>query len=459
MALVGLNVAIEGLDGSLILRWKAASNPLAEVGRTAAVAFPVDQIYNLPDLAPVVYIVEFWRSVDGVALSEFIRAWDVDASKEGVYKETTYEYVCDRGHSGAIPGSVWADPTNLEGFIRDERLLNEAYHVSSRGTGRYRTDEITDRSDLGGGFDMADLTFTFGSGDSIFVTVLNKETIVATPGSTGDYADVNQVSGDGDFDSTFYKKINVGNGEGTILKTTFPDFALIPNTKARFEATTGSQRYWTLQFAAGNTIIFQGTARNKIHLAKGDCIELFWKDGYCYGFGYIGEYAIVGQAVLTNTPTLLNAHLADGTESDIADYVRLIEALVPEQIVTYADALLTTSVTVGNKTKLYYINKGKFAVNTGTGKFKWPDMRGYSLRVLNNFVGTTDLTRLSQGGQSVQAQELIEHRHPAAVWNENGNGQFASGGNYFEANILTMGLAGGLEQRVDNIAQYAQIKY
>lgn len=465
MATIGLNISISGYTGKLVIVWKEAATPLAEAGsnRTSTLTFPVDQVFVIPNLKPVTYIAEFWQSVDGDALSSFIKSWDIDASKDAQFGETTFEYVVDRGHNNTAPIStgslVWADPADGAGGLRDERLIGESYRVESRGTGRYRTDEITDYA--GGGFDFADGITKFSSGDTVFVTVLNKSALSVTP-SAADYDDINLVAANATFDNTYYRKINAANGSATILTTTFPALALVPNTKARFSTYTGSQRYWKLQLNGTETIKFLGTDRNVIYLAKDEEIEIQWKNNVAYVTHYKGWYDQVAQRILADNKTMINCLLADATEYNIADYPRLIAELKSEQIVTYTAYDQTIAVTVaGGSPITYFKNRGKFAVDNTAGKFKVPDMRNFSLRVLKFFDATTDTQRLTQAAGGMQSQQLISHTHKIDLWNEAGQHKIAGGANFEEDGDID-GLVkaqGGIEQRVDNIGQYALIRY
>lgn len=477
MAHIGLHIDVSSYAGKLIIRWKLASAPLAEVGRSAAFNFPYDAVYDIIDLFPAVYIVELWRSDDGVILDQLIRSWDIDASKSNAFKEITYEYVVDRGYDNTSPiatgSAVWADPVQDDKGIRDERLKDEQYWVGSRVTFRYRTDEIVDQSALGGGFDFTDPDFVMNHDDTYFVTVLNREDLPPGSGVTPDYADIKVVSATEDFDSTYYKKICVAGFAGTIGTTNFPDFDLIPDTKVKFRAFTGSQRYWKLQFSSGDTVRFRGADRNVIYLAKDEYIELQWKSNVCYVVDYEGWYDEVGEYILSTKQALINCHLADSAESDIADYIRLITELPAAMKVTYSDYDLFDVIVLGGTSKNYYKNRGKFAVDTLAGKFKWPDMREQSFRILKYYDATVDGKRLTQGAGGMQAQEYVTHGHGINSTNSSASSSLTTdvvrgsltgtvgtrGGAAGSADDKTIKLSGGTEQRVDNTGVYCQIRY
>jgi hypothetical protein len=163
-------------------------------------------------------------------------------------------------------------------------------------------------------------------------------------------------------------------------------------------------------------------------------------------------------------------HLADGSESQINDFLRVIESLKPEQICSYADRLVSVNIQVGKVTKLYYPNIAKFAVDFAAGTFKWPDMRGFYLKTLNNYTGAVDTLRLSQGANGVQPQNLIDHIDLITI-GQNGTSHVrtrlvpgntdSTGMDYGDGE--TKGIKPttysnqGKAQEVDNIAQYGAV--
>jgi len=137
MARIGLNITVTGLSGSLIIQWSKASTPLVEAGRSAALSFPYDAVYTINGLNRVVYIVRLYRSDDGVALTQLIKDWSIDASMVNVAILRTYQYKTGRGTTeGTIGnGDYWIDPTagnislideRLDGITQDEMIVHEA---------------------------------------------------------------------------------------------------------------------------------------------------------------------------------------------------------------------------------------------------------------------------------------------------------------------------------------------
>lgn len=288
MALIGINITITGYAGQLIIVWKKNSNIAAEVGRSSPgeLPFPVDEIYTIPDLQPVVYLVEFWRSDDGTTLNEFIKSWEIDASRGAIFSETTYEYVVGRGDDGSDLDEVWADPADGDLALYDERLAlstHENTKIFSRGHGQYRRDEITFN---GTGFEPTGGVSIFSEGDTFFATVLNKTDLQPDANSSAPYGDVKELKDDVDnsidFDSSFYSKLCYTNFSGTVGTIVFPALSLIPDCRVKFITHGGSQNYLKLQFNSGDTAEYLGEDKNVIYLNKGGMIELIFKDNVCY---------------------------------------------------------------------------------------------------------------------------------------------------------------------------------
>lgn len=293
MARIGLNITITGLTGFLIIRWVKASAPLAEVGRSAAFPFDYDDVYNITDLQPVVYIVQLWRSDDGVALDQLIKDWAIDAS---VYNEATIsttQYKVDRGWNNTAPVAtgpeVWADPVDTDTELTDERLdgaTKDELIVHEAGYGNLLDAEYELKP--GGGIILQGGR-TFNADTPWFITrsqiVAN---IVTTPAGTNTpFEGVSVLTADRDFyisdTDNLYNRLVIANWPGSVGVVTFPDLSLIPDgVHVTFNTHQGSQNYLRLQFDAGDTVKYLGQDVNVIDVAKGQKISLYFNAGVAY---------------------------------------------------------------------------------------------------------------------------------------------------------------------------------
>jgi hypothetical protein len=421
MAFIGLNITITGYAGDLLLVWKKNSNVLAEVGRSAALPFPVDQVYTIPDLAPVVYLVEFWRTDDGVTLNEFIKSWEIDASKGGIFSEERYTYVVGRGQSSATPGAAWADPADAALQLLDERLAGATHanaYVESRGTGKYRSDEITFLEDGGIEYYIPSSSI-FSTGDTFFITVLNKTDLQPDTTSGTEYNEFKELKDDVDntidFDATFYKKLCYANFSGTVGTIVFPTLALIPDTKVRFDTHQGTQNYLKLQFAGSETVKFQGHNKNVIYLAKGEEIELIFSGSVCRVF-YNGNAKIRGS---------VHADFVD--KSDMGSYILANESV---GVLTAADypglyEIVEDKLEFGAAVTLaaWATDKTRWGIDTGSQTFRVPHLANMSRR----------FRETSEAPGTYQADMVGPHSHK--IWGQDNTAPPSGGGSPEVANV------------------------
>lgn len=395
MSQIGLNITITGLSGNLIIRWKKASAPLAEVGRNdnpSLLTFPYDDIYVITNLSPVVYIVELWRSDDGIALDQLIKDWSIDASQSSETTVRTFQYQVGRGWDNTAPvatgAEVWADPSDLDVVLVDERLdgfTKSQMTVHQAGYGNLLDAEY----DLfaGGGIELVGGK-TFDQDVAWFITVA--ETVQVTTPDTGTsemFADVEEITADRDFfvDSTdnLYNKLCPVNGAGTTVEIVFPDLALIPDgTHVTFNTHKGSQNYLVLQFDAGDTVQFMGQLVNIIYIPKCQVISLYFHSGVCYVVtepsnalrrGMVApDYDATRDA---DTGALIYADEATGV-LDKADYPGLyafILQLSGTGVAVLGSLINQWSYDSGGGV---FPNKRKYGIDTGAETFRVPHLSG-----------------------------------------------------------------------------------
>ncbi|RYE00923.1 MAG: hypothetical protein EOP50_02910 [Sphingobacteriales bacterium] len=487
----GIRFVFPDATNDIILVWYKNSNPAQEVGRSGLFApSTTGYTYAPPNLEAVPYKFYFWETTDGGTTLQTLRAtWSIDGSALLRTPFVLYTYVVDRGASEteSITGrTLWQDPVSGETGLLDTRLSGETFVVFTRGIGPLRADEWSVNAS---GFDLATPGASWSSGDTISVLVSKSSQVTAPPAVSESY---NDVTDDETLSSDYFNKHNVaGFDTSTEVNhtTTFPAFAAIPDgTLMEFSTfSCPGLRYWKLQFAGSDTVAFMGQNRDNITLGINERVKLRFKsngsDIICTVTKYDGPYARVGEVIMADNPDMPGMLLADGVEYDIADYPRLMEEINygrPERIVASTPTLtkFNESVVVrvgvqcdengspvgGTGTAItYYPNRGKFIINAAGGKFRVPDERGQSFRVLGNFTGATDATRLSQGAGGRQAQELIKHGHYIRHGRGGGIDTNPNGGAWIAANSTPINdpyvlATGGTEQRVDNSGKYALIQ-
>lgn len=398
MARIGLNITITGLSGFLIIRWVKPATPTVEEGRSAAFAFPYDAVYTINDINRVVYIVQLWRSDDGVALDQLIKDWSIDASLVNAIVLSTYQYKVGRGWSNLFPDSTpefWEDPEDLDTELTDERLdgaekVDMIVHQS--GYGRLLDAEYDLKP--GGGIILLDGK-TFDQDVPWSITVSRIDSVAIDPGpgggGSGQFAGVEILTADQDFDDVttpLANKLVIANWPGTVGTVNFPDLDSIPDgTHVTFNTHGGSQNYLRLQFDAGDTVKYLGQDVNVIDVAPCQVISLYFHDGICYvtlepsnglkrGKIEIDYDAARGE----NTRAYLLADEATGelNEADYPGLYAFIESLA-SGVVNLGVAAGEWSYDSGGGV---YPNKRNYGIKTtDPKKFRVPHLSGVSIKL------------------------------------------------------------------------------
>lgn len=430
------------------------SNPMAVVG-TVNLPYPnVDgQATVVANLTSNLYRFEFWQ-VSGNSQTAIIGVPIYYKPSASGGSLTPYYYEVDAGGMNPVSGAT---------SFSDPALQGKSYVLFEQGIGHRVPGQVQDYTpDPAGGWSL--------SGGNQFVSGVKYMALVGATGAAGtatiitDYNGVNIVNANVNFDDTFKGKHNVcrfaNNTTGII---TFPDFSLIQDCKAKFSTYGNDGRYVRLQFANGNAVPFNGGSANKIALRKNEMVELVFVAGICYVTEYRGQIEEAGQPVFA-TEKLLNTENADGAEYSISDYQDMLDEVPAYMKVSYADWNLQVAKTIGTFTKVYYINRGKFAVDGSGGVFKMPDLRGQSFRGLPESGTTAQTDMLTQGPGGMWAQEIMRHKHLA---NTTGNTNFGdpglglprvktNGDGGDPHNLITE--TGGNENRVDSTGYHALIR-
>lgn len=390
-----------GETGYVILLWVKTESPLASVigyvtgtglgaqnaTNQTRVVYPAahsQQTLLIEDLDPVMFLVRAYRSADGVSLDTQINEIAVDAGSRSTYSTTTYEYVVDRGYTNLAPvvtgDEVWADPVDGSIELRDERLLDQDYAVFMRGLGQRRADEITDRTDAGGGFDLAVPLEVFNSGDTIFVTVQNRvdATGESGSGSGAEVSDVFPITEDQDFDAaTMNGKLLYVNYPGAVIGVlTFPNLSLIADSSFKVATHGGAQTYLSLQLDAGDTVRFQGDDKNVIHLGKSEEISIMIRNNIMYVLSDGTNYKRLGQRIWGDKLEL-NSVYRDGTQYTQASQPRMME---------FVDSLPGGQVI--SEAAWAAGDKSKFARDDVGGTIRVPDSRTKFVRAVSAVDGS-----------------------------------------------------------------------
>lgn len=421
----------------LIIVWSKTSSPLTNASgfisgsglgsqdsTTATKAVyqaPYDQqSLVIEQIDPVIYDVKAYRSSDGVTLDEQINILACDAAAHAQYSTITYYYQVDRGEGSVTEGAAWSDPVSETIELRDERLKDQTYQVFERGTGEIippseTGGEYTDRSDAGGGFDLAVDGKVFQSQTWYTVTVHNRVDAIESgsgsgSGSSDEVNGVIPITEDADFDATAMngKLLYAAGPSSDIITITFPNLSLVSDCTFKVSTHGGSQKYLALQLDAGDSAKLKSADYNVIYLGKGESCSVFIKNNVFYflkspeGYDNLGK-VIWGHMVENNMISM------DGTQYDQSDEPRLmqwIETFSGGQVISEGTGSTQWGYSTIVNGKIIYPNKGKFARDDIGETIRVPDMRNMGLRGLKYLDGTTDSERESQGPGGYQIDSV-----------------------------------------------------
>lgn len=382
------------------------SAPLAEIDRAVLTSASYDGSSTFESLNAVMHKLTFFESTNGIALGSQLISLSIDAT---IYNDPGVEFITFLVGGGR--GTPYFDPLDGDSTYTNPNLDGFDYIVFIEGFGA--VDPSYYNQIVGGGF-------TFNNG-KLFVAgergVITKYLTVSVPSDTvlaRQYQDISEITGNITFGSTYYNTLLRTAVSGTTATVTFPAHITVPNfTRLKLSTHGGSQNYLILQFNGAETTKFYNANVNRLYLAKGEEIELSWKDGVCYIVDYRGNYLMRGKAIQSYENTsgrpFLYAHTDTGVLNK-ADYPGLYEFILnlPAGVActSYTDWALSS--TIDSKTK--YANKSRYAIDTISETFRVPDLSNLYSRFMKAS-GATDTDRVSDVPGGYQVDKVGSHLH------------------------------------------------
>lgn len=375
------------------------------------------------------FLVRFWRSADGISKDVLLLELAGNSRTGATYPITRYEYVVDRGYDNTAPvvtDGVWSDPVQDDTGIRDTRLLDQIYWVQERGTGDLLAAEITDRSDLGGGFDFVEVGKVMNSGGVYIVTAINRIDLAGDDsGVPSSDDDIFIITSDQDYNPlTMAGKTLLADFPGTVGTLTMPNLSLLSDGRFTLDTSLGSQRNVVVQLDTGDTVRFMGVDVNKIILGESESIDFVIKDNVLYAIRRNTNHDNLGKMVWAYKQ-LINTLFADGVSRVLADYPRANELMdsLPASSVVSETTWQTTQAIDG---QTVYVNKGKW-MREGLN-FRTPDLRDRMIKAVTAVDGSIVSGRYEH-------QKLLDHGHSLASNNDSGGTPYMSGAHSTGGNL------------------------
>jgi hypothetical protein len=469
-----LRFHIEGETDYVLVRWFKNSAPLTQATGLVNGTLVDQVVYPAPhseesllidELDPVMYLVRWYRSVDGINPDVELINLSGDAGSRSEYSVSRFTYVVDRGYNNESPVStgtqVWSDPVSNTIELRDERLANGKYYVKERGTGDIMDEEITDRTDAGGGFDWTVPEKVFNEGGVYFVYLLNRVDQVGdgSSGSGGGSGTSNIVliEDDMDFTGAMLGKTLVASYTEFMKTLAMPNLLLIADgiiDIMTHDLIEEAQQYLAIQFDAGNTVNMLGDAYNVIYMGQGEHMRIQFKNNIAFILKAPEGYYTVGQPIYSYVQRK-NTVLGIGTQYTQPNQPRLMQWIDMYGVPTVSEA--TWAALVSSEGVNEQINRGKFARDdAGAGTIRVPDFRDTATISLKYTDGTVDSERMSQGPGGYQQNRFKSHNHRHKGAYDSG---YDGGGNNFlrirSTNAFgsadAIEATGGLKTRIDSI--------
>lgn len=317
MAKIFLRYNFSSVAQNVVVVWYANSAPNAEIDRWVlddTTDHEKNGAHAITGIAATMHTIKFYQSSDGSTLDTLLPVTvNIDAS---IYNEIileSYEYRVGRGQSDSTPGKAWADPSDGDDTLNDERLAGIAIDdyqsiiFEIQGFGKLQSDEF-EIVFTGGVKFFPDRKFNENERITLTRIILVAQQVpeaeVVADLKRRPLKDADFTGGVINFDSTLYGKRCPVFFTGQYCKIVFPDFALIPpGTLFEINTFQGSQFYCDLQFSSGDTVYFNGQNKNAIHLPKMEMIRLGWDvdqdtdEVVCYVDDYKGKADSRGQII------------------------------------------------------------------------------------------------------------------------------------------------------------------
>lgn len=405
MAKVFAKYNFSGVSSAFIIATIVEHNsPLAEVDREVLTA-PYEGAITFEDLNPVMHRVRFYESTNGTTLGNLLISLSIDAT---VYNEPGVEIITFKVGQGR--GAPYYDPSEGDDYYSNPDLLDFTFLVSFEGTGAVDPSILDDYT--GGGFQFNNGR-TFVLDEVGIVTKYLSVSTVVPPVLARPFEDIIDLSADITFNTTYYNNFLRADFAASVGTITFPPHASIPNyTKVRVSTHGGNQNYVKFQFDGSETTKFFNSNKNVIYIAKGEDIELTWKDGGCYVTDYNGNYLRRGKVQASydanDDLALIRAHIDTGVlfETDYPGLYEFIESL-PAGVACLLSEWSDTE-TINGETK--YPNRSRFAIDTATQSFRVPHLANLSHRFLK-LSGVTDTERIDDLPGGYQGDATRAHTH------------------------------------------------
>lgn len=289
-------------------------------------------------------------------------------------------------------------------------IAKQDYWIERRGTGALKDDEYQQHPTSTFGFELTNGLLA-NDGETFIIHFYAKLVVQPTSSSStssNSYQDVITLTSDTDLSSTHRNKIiNIASSLQDYILIKLDYLANVPDmTMFKFLNHDGLQRDVVIR-TRGNVPIkfvhdpdYINQTQNEVVLGKAETIEIIKKGNEYYVTMFDGNFRDIGEPTF-GFAQRLNTYPAEGELVDRSKFYRIWK-FVQQNLSATVGGLVDESNWSTNKTC--------FSSGDGSTTFRFPDLRGYFFRGLDD-TGIVDIDGVNRKIGEVQSDQNKKHGH------------------------------------------------
>jgi hypothetical protein len=434
MADLKISLGQVSIPNYLLVRIRKVSDPTTTFASQSFGPPPPPTINIVfPNVDPVTYYVDYYSSVDGVALTQLLGTFVQDAKDNVILLETRYYKV------GSGIGNA-PDPNQPD--LNDPYLLGKTlFAILREGVGRPLAPPTETFKEydliLTGGFTLLQgPLFSLDEIVAVQISYVGQQSQI--PGTTGVFAQVVDIPTNVTLDNTYYnKRLRCESVASSRLVITLPLLSNVPDGTAFLFNCNGGLQYQTkiLPNVGGDQFRWYDGNYPELWFMKGESIWIEKRVIATVAYWEVVEADEALRNVLLKVTSQWKDHPnffpEDATLYDGDDYPRPWWILVNR----IPASLKVSDANVTNGLYVHPVGKeGMFVFHPTQKKFRVPNTQGWSERGLTNFDAYgADASRQFDFPGGSQPGEVGQHSHDAGTETSNLS-QFKRGSNHTKRN-------------------------
>lgn len=390
--------------------------------------------FQWSNLVDGVYIVKVNQSVDGIALGPIMHDfWVSSVTNTVVFARKFY----------TVGGANPEDPAPNQTMLSDPFLNGKTVIGFFKEGFRYLKENVEWIPVAGGGVQLQGIHTFYDTGE---VATVEYTTPVATSvaASPAALSDIIFLVSDTSLSATHYNKTLFVTPDANTNKITFPFLSTIPDaTVFLLHHDRGLAPNVEATASGAELFRFRGQDKTAIHLGIGEWIRIVKKGSRFYVTDFHGQWDRVGERIGCDENDRDNMLYAGqpGVTFDGNVYKRIYDYILNELPaplkVTMADYNVTF-VAPSPDGGTYYLNRGKYAIDTIAKTFKLPDMTGKSLKFESSAAGSYQHDNVGPHEHNLLKLTSAQHSASSSPVDGNANVLVNAGGTISAVSGTTM---------------------